>query len=84
MIRLAHQCAAILLLAGGLAACSTPEEIRQMDEASCASYGFQRGTTDFAACLQRETLARRYAPVTYGPDFMGYNGRPWWYVPPHR
>ena len=49
---------AVSLLA--LAGCATPEQLRQRDEAACASYGFQRGTTEFAACLQRESLARRY------------------------
>jgi hypothetical protein len=43
----------------GLAACAAPEELRRKDEAACTSYGFARGTPDFAACLQRESLARR-------------------------
>lgn len=63
--------AALLALAG----CASPEEIRAMDEATCRGYGFHDGTTDFAACLQREQLAREYywsAPYAYGPFFPGY------------
>ena len=44
----------------GLAACASPEELRQRDEAACVSYGFQPGTPDFSSCLQREALARSY------------------------
>ena len=43
-----------------LAGCATEAELRQRDEAACTSYGFQRGTTEFATCLQRERLARTY------------------------
>ncbi|HUK60112.1 MAG TPA: hypothetical protein VLV50_12850 [Stellaceae bacterium] len=50
------------LLAIALAGCVSAEELRQADEARCAGYGFQLGTPDFAACLQREDLARRYTP----------------------
>jgi hypothetical protein len=67
----------------GLAACVSAEQIRAEDEATCVGYGFQRGTTDFAGCLQREALARRYSPALYGPPYMGPE-RPWWYVPPTR
>lgn len=71
--------AALLL---GLAACVSPEALRQQDEAACLGYGFQRGTTDFAACLQRESLARRYgAPEPwYGPPFGVYG--PGWHPMP--
>lgn len=44
----------------GLAACVSPEELRQQDAAACASYGFKPGTPEFAGCIQRESLARRY------------------------
>lgn len=69
--------AAVMLL--GLAACVSPEELRQQDEAACLSYGFQRGTPDFAACLQRESLARRYgAPEPWlGPPYGSYYGPGW-------
>ena len=50
--------AAVALL--GVAGCASPEELRRHDEAACASYGFQPGTPDFSACLQRESIARRY------------------------
>lgn len=59
----------------GLVACMTPEQLRAADEAACTGYGFQRGTPDFAACLQRESLWRRYQtayPAWYGPG--GYGG----------
>jgi hypothetical protein len=52
--------AAGLALLPGLAGCMTPEELRLQDEAACRSFGFQANTNDFAACLQRESLARRY------------------------
>jgi hypothetical protein len=72
--RIAFALAALLVLAG-LAGCTTPEELRQYDAAQCRGYGFTPGTTDFAACLQRESLARRYAPPYWGPD--------WWFAYPH-
>ena len=50
--------AAVALL--GVAGCASPEELRRQDEATCASYGFQPGSPDFASCLQRESIARRY------------------------
>lgn len=50
--------AAVALL--GVAGCASPEELRRQDEAACANYGFQPGTPDFSACLQRESIARRY------------------------
>jgi hypothetical protein len=53
--RVASALIAVLVLAG----CASPEELRQRDEAACTSYGFKPGTPDFAACLQREDLARR-------------------------
>ena len=51
-----------------LTGCATEEELRKSDEATCVSYGFQRGTTEFANCLQRENIARRYG---YGSGY-GY------------
>ena len=44
-----------------LSACTSPAELRDRDEAACASYGFQPGTLDFDRCLQQENLARSYA-----------------------
>ena len=63
---------ALLPLLGG---CVSPEELRRQDEATCTGYGFHPGTNEFALCLQRESLARRYAvpPLPYGP----YWGPPW-------
>jgi hypothetical protein len=75
---------ALTFTLAGLTACASPEEIRAGDEAACSSYGFQPNTPDFAACLQRQTLARQYAPPPpgwYGPGYgPGYG--PWgpaWY-----
>jgi len=48
-----------------LAGCATAQDIRQRDEAACASYGFHPGTTDFSNCLQRESIARRYGYWPY-------------------
>jgi hypothetical protein len=56
------------------ASCVSDEELRREDEANCAAYGFQTGTLNFANCLQRESLARRYAiPPTWGP-YWGFGG----------
>jgi hypothetical protein len=78
--------AAALALLLALAACQSPEELRAADEAACAGYGFRPGTSDFANCLQRESLARRYAvppPGWYGPGWVGPGWvGPGWYPPP--
>jgi hypothetical protein len=71
----------LAICALGLAASCVPlEELRREDEAACTVYGFKPGTNYFANCLQRESLARRYAippapPPPYWP--WGYWGR-WW------
>ena len=58
-------------LALALACCVSLEELRREDEARCAGYGFQPGTDAFAACLQRENLARLY--LTPPPSlYWGY------------
>jgi hypothetical protein len=52
--------------------CTSPEALRRADAAQCASYGFAPGTPDFAACLQRESLARDGASgVFFGFGFSG-------------
>jgi hypothetical protein len=66
------------IMLAGLTSCATPGEIRAADEVGCASYGFQPNTPDFAACLQRQNLARQYtAPpmAQYGPP---WSGQGWW------
>jgi len=81
---MAIRLALALLMLIGLAACVSPEELRRADEAACTSFGFKQGTPDFAACLQRESLARRYgsvAPGPFGPYPWGWYG-PGWYPPP--
>jgi hypothetical protein len=77
--------ATIVLLFGAivvmLTGCVSPEELRAQDEADCRSFGFQSGTTDFANCLQRESLWRRYSvpqPGWWGPGWYG----PGYYPPP--
>jgi hypothetical protein len=71
---LARVALTLLGAAVSLSGCVSPEQLRQRDEAACASYGFQPGTPDFAACLQREALARRDANwITFG--FSGGFGR---------
>ena len=67
------------VLLTGLAGCVSPEELRRQDEAACLGFGFQQGAADFAACLQRESLARRYS-FSSGPGW--YSGGPGWYAPP--
>jgi hypothetical protein len=63
-----------------LPGCVTQEELRKRDQAACISYGFQRGTTEFSTCLQRESISRRYG---YGDRYrfafgLGY-GNYWGY-----
>ena len=59
-----------------LSGCASPEELRARDEAVCAGYGFVQGTTDFARCLQQESLARQYYrqyylyDYSYGPGYF--------------
>ena len=68
---------ALTIMLAGLMACASPEEIRAGDEAACRSDGFQPDTPDFAACLQRQSLARQYsAPpaAQYGPAGYGPGG----------
>ncbi|HEX9491017.1 MAG TPA: hypothetical protein VF930_12070 [Stellaceae bacterium] len=64
---------ALEILAGlmllSLLGCASAEELRAEDEAACAGYGFQRGTIEFANCMQRESLARRYGPWLGPPSF---------------
>ena len=56
-----------------LSGCVSDAELRKQDEAQCMSYGFKPGTTDFANCLQRENLARRYSyPYPAQPYWYGY------------
>jgi hypothetical protein len=62
-------CLAAGLALASLAGCVSPEELRREDEAACASFGFQPGTNDFAACLQRESLARRYTLTSENPPW---------------
>ena len=65
-----------LALAGS---CVSPEELRREDEARCAGYGFQTGTSDFANCLQRETsrgFIRRRHPHCIG-DIGGIGAAFW-------
>ena len=60
------------------ASCVSPEELRREDEARCAGYGFRADTPEFATCLQRESLARRYLSVPpLPPPYWGYWGRSW-------
>ena len=47
------------LMSLALACCASPTELRQRDEASCASRGFEPGTPDFSACVRQEAAARR-------------------------
>jgi hypothetical protein len=48
-------CLTVLALAG----CAPSQTLRQDDEAACKNDGLQPETPQFAACLQREELARR-------------------------
>ena len=65
-----------------VASCVSPEELRREDEAACADYGFKPSTNDFANCLQRESLARRYlaapTPPYWGWGYWGGAWGPYW------
>ena len=65
--KIAEILAGLLVLV--LFACASPDELRIEDAAICAGYGFPRGTIDFANCMQRESLARRYGPWLGPPSF---------------
>jgi hypothetical protein len=69
----------------GPTACASPEEIRAADEAACSTDGFQAGTQDFAACLQRQSVARQYVPPPTARYGSGWYGSGWygsgWYGP---
>jgi hypothetical protein len=65
----------LVFVATALAGCVSAEELHRQDQAACASYGFHPGTNDFAACMQRESLARRYQPPPPPPPVWW--GRPW-------
>jgi len=74
--------AAMMLI--GLAACVSPEDLRRADEAACTSFGFKPGTPEFATCLQRESLARRYGATWSGPwgPWGPWGWGPGFYPPP--
>lgn len=81
--RWAWRLALALTAAAALAGCVSDAELRQHDEAQCASYGFKPGTDAFAQCLQQENLARRYQLEQY----QAWPGPPYWWnmpVPPPR
>jgi hypothetical protein len=65
--KIAEILAGLMILS--LLACASPEQLRMEDDAACAGYGFPRGTIDFASCMQRESLARRYGPWLGPPSF---------------
>ena len=58
---------ALATVLAGLFGCASPEYMRLQDEATCRTYGFPPGTTDFADCVQREIAMRRDA----GSDWWG-------------
>jgi hypothetical protein len=64
----------LMLMLGALAACTTPEQLRQADEQRCQGYGFKGGTDAFSQCLQQESIARRYG---WWPGFP--SPTPWRY-----
>jgi len=55
-----------------LAACVSAAEIRARDASVCGNYGFHEGTPEFAACLQRENLARQYFYASPSPYYSAY------------
>ncbi|MGG6894579.1 MULTISPECIES: hypothetical protein [Rhizobium] len=58
-MRIAASIFSLLAIAFVLSSCQTAEEIRAADEARCGSYGFKRGSENFANCLMNQDLSRR-------------------------
>lgn len=58
-MRIAASVLSLLAITLLLSSCQTAEEIRAADEARCSSYGFRRGTENFANCLMNQDLSRR-------------------------
>lgn len=70
----------IMILAFGaaaaLAACTTPEQQLAADQATCESYGFNRGTDAFANCLLTLDQQRKGGPPRVGIGLgIGVGGR---------
>jgi hypothetical protein len=55
-----------------VAGCVSAAEIRARDASVCGNYGFHEGTPEFAACLQRENLARQYFYASPSPYYSAY------------
>ena len=55
-----------------LAGCVSAAEIRARDASVCGNYGFHEGTSEFAACLQRENLARQFLYTSPSPYYSAY------------
>jgi hypothetical protein len=62
----------LALLACAITGCATAQEVQQANERQCLSYGFRQATSDFAQCMQRESLAERYLPGGPHPYYL------WW------
>ena len=58
--RNAMRMAAAAVAFGVLAGCVSGDELRRADENRCLGFGLQRGTSQFADCLQRLRVARTY------------------------
>ncbi len=50
--------AAVLVLAGWIASCATPEQRLAADRDRCAKFGFSEGTDAFSSCLMHLSLDR--------------------------
>ena len=72
--RMARRIVFAALSVATLVGCVSPAELRKEDEAACMSFGFKPGTNEFASCLQRESLARRYGSAWYGGGGVGWYG----------
>ena len=64
----------IALLACAMTGCASPQEIQQVNQQRCISYGFHQATNDFAQCMQRESLAMRYL----GGEPIPHYTYSWW------
>jgi hypothetical protein len=55
-----------------LAGCASPEQLTQMNQEKCTSYGLEPGTTDFTACMTREDLGVEYFDSYMLPSVTHY------------
>lgn len=72
---------ALSILAAGLVACATPDEVNAADQEACRKLGFAPRSLEFTACV-RDRLASRYTPPPPGWNGPGLAYAPGLYLQP--